>query len=418
MQFKAPRCKFFGNILTKDGMEVDSEKVDAIKKMAPPSTKAELQSFLGIVNYMKTYTATLTDASAPLRQLCKEGIVYQWEKRHQDAFENIKDELTRTPVLAYFDAKKNHVIQTDASEKGLGGVLLQDDQPVMYISRALTPTEKGYSNIERELLSLVFGMERLHNFVYGGTTLVQTDHKPLESIFKKTVSETTPRLQRLMLRLHRYDIDVQYLKGQQNVIAEALSRVSPLPPSQEDMDHLDLVSIHYLQEIQPIGVNALQELREATAADPALQQLKVYVMQGWPDRVQNCDARLKTYWTYKESISCEAGLLYKGARVIVPERKVQQILAELHTAHQGEEKTLSLARENVFWSGMKTDICTLIKTCEICQKFRPCQQKELLMPHDVPAGPWEKLGMDIFELKGVHYLLIADYFSKFPVVRS
>ena len=105
---------------------MDVEKVNAIVKMAPPSTKAELQSFLGMVNYMKTYASTLTEASAPLRELCKDGIVFQWEKRHQDAFEVIKRELTQTPILAYFDATKSHTIQTDASEKGLGGVLLQD----------------------------------------------------------------------------------------------------------------------------------------------------------------------------------------------------------------------------------------------------------------------------------------------------
>jgi transposase InsO family protein len=288
----------------------------------------------------------------------------------------------------------------------------------MYISRSLTPTEANYSNIERELLSLVFGMERLHNFVYGGETLVQTDHKPLESIFKKTVCETTPRLQRLMLRLHRYDISVEYLKGKENVIADALSRVSPLPPSKSDLEHTDLVAINHLENMQEVGVDMFEKLRRETTLEPGLQQMKLYVSQGWPESIQACNAAVKPYWTFKESISLENGVLYKDARFIVPQTLKPQLLKDLHSAHQGEEKTMSLARTYMYWTGMKEDVTEMIKTCVTCQKHKPAQQKELLYPHTVPTGSWEKLGMDLFEIQGTHYLLVADYFSKFPVVRK
>ena len=418
MQFKAKNCKFFGEILTELGMKIDEEKVEALQKMNAPGTKAQLQSFLGMVNYLKRYTPVLSEVTTPLRELVKDDVVYQWEARHEAAFQQIKKVLTSTPVLAYFDARKSHVIQTDASEKGLGGVLLQEGRPVMYISRSLTPTETNYSNIERELLSLVFGMERLHNFVYGGKTLVQTDHKPLESIFKKAVSETTPRLQRLMLRLHRYDIQVEYLKGKENVIADALSRVSPLPPSQDDMEHTDLVPINHLEEMQERGTDSTKKIRTETALDPALQQMKLYVTQGWPERIQDCDGAVQPFWTYKEQVSLENGILYKDSRFIVPRAMQPQMLQDLHAAHQGEEKTMSLARTYLFWNGMKADITNMVKTCMTCQKHRPAMQKELLYPHGVPTGPWEKLGMDLFEFQGAHYLLIADYFSKFPIARK
>jgi transposase InsO family protein len=371
-----------------------------------------------MVNYLKRYTPVLSEVTTPLRELVKDDIVYQWEPRHEVAFQQIKEVLTSTPVLAYFDASKSHIIQTDASEKGLGGVLLQEGRPVMYISRSLTPTEANYSNIERELLSLVFGMERLHNFVYGGKTLVQTDHKPLESIFRQAVSETTPRLQRLMLRLHRYDIQVEYLKGKENVIADALSRVSPLPPSQSDMEHTDLVPINHLEEMQERGTDNMKKLRVETALDPALQQMKLYVTQGWPERIQGCDEAVRPFWTYKEQVSLENGILYKDSRVIVPYTMRPKMLQDLHAAHQGEEKTMSLARTYLFWNGMTGDITEMVKTCPTCQRHKPAMQKELLYPHEVPAGPWEKLGMDLFEFQGAHYLLIADYFSKFPIARK
>lgn len=136
-----------------------------------------------------------------------EADLKKWEKHlekleehctHQDAFDAIKEELTKTPVVAYFNLKSEHVIQTDASLKVLGAVLLQEGRPVIYVSRTLTPAEEHYSNIGSELLGVVFAMERLHNYVYGEPVRVQTDLKPLETIWKKRIAAASPRLQRLL----------------------------------------------------------------------------------------------------------------------------------------------------------------------------------------------------------------------------
>jgi hypothetical protein len=156
----------------------------------------------------------------------------------------VKEELSRTPTLAFFDKSKNHVIQTDASLKGLGAVLLQEGQPVIYVSRSLLPAKERYSNIERELLGVVFGLERLHFMLFGGPIEVQTDHQPLVNIFSKQVCDTSPRLQRLLLRAHKYDIKIKYISGSSNSIADALSRVSPLPPRSNDIRPDQLTPLH------------------------------------------------------------------------------------------------------------------------------------------------------------------------------
>ena len=132
------------------------------------------------------------------------------------------------PVLAYFKKTKKHTIQCNASMKGLSAVLLQESKPVMYISRALTETEQRYSNIERELLAIVFALERLNHYTFGRTITVQSDHQPLQSIWKKSIVSTSPRLQRLLLRLAHYNLNIEFLRGKENVIADALSRVCPL----------------------------------------------------------------------------------------------------------------------------------------------------------------------------------------------
>ena len=121
--------------------------------------------------------------------------VWAWESEQQAAFEKTKTALTTLPVLAYFDKDKDHIIQTDASQTRLSAVLLQESQPVVYASRTLTDTEHRYSNIERELLGVVFGLERLHHYTFGKPITVETNHQPLTSIWKDyshKTAKTTP----------------------------------------------------------------------------------------------------------------------------------------------------------------------------------------------------------------------------------
>ena len=154
-------------------------------------------------------------------------------------------------MLAYFDRSKASTIQSDASKKGLGAVLIQDDKPVIYASRALTEMEQSYSNIERELLSVIFALERFHHYVYGYTAMVQTDHKPLVSVWKKSIVCNSPRLQRLLLRLSQYNVSIEYLKGKDNIVADALSRVSPQPIPKEGEEAEDFIPVHMLSEEIP-----------------------------------------------------------------------------------------------------------------------------------------------------------------------
>ena len=115
------------------------------------------------------------------------------------------------PVLAYFNKTKKHTIQCNASKKGLGAVLLQESKPVMYVSRALTETEQRYFNIERELLAIVFALKRQNHYTFGRTITAQSNHQPLQSIWKKSIVSAIPRLQRLLLRLEHYDINTEFL---------------------------------------------------------------------------------------------------------------------------------------------------------------------------------------------------------------
>lgn len=159
----------------------------------PEDVKRTQQSFLGLMNYLTGWNSgCLATLTAHLRELTKKGVAYSWGSEHDRAFDEVKKDVSTLGVLQYFDPKAETVIQTNASLKGLGAVVMQNRQPVCYASKALTETEQNYSNIEREALGVVWGLERFHYFVYGKRCTIHTNHKPLEAIFKKKLSSCVP----------------------------------------------------------------------------------------------------------------------------------------------------------------------------------------------------------------------------------
>ena len=417
LQFKSKDCKFFGHKLTPNGLKADESKIEAIVKMEPPKNETELRSFLGMVNYLSRYTPALAELRPPLDKLYKKDTIWRWDPEHQRVFDGIKSVITTLPVLAYFDSKADHTIQCDASKQGLGAVLLQDGRPVIYASRTLTETEQRYSNIERELVAVVFALERLNHYTAGFRVRVETDHEPLTSIWKKSIASTSARIQRLLLRLLQYDIDIHYLPGKMNVIADALSRVSPLPPKVTDVKTMNCIAENELSINIPASKTKMEEFQHHTSNDITLQELAKQVHRGWPREQKDCPEILQPYWTYKECISIENGLLFKDDRLIVPEVERDYILDLLHYGHYGIKRTQDRARESVFWPGITKDIENKVKDCVICQQNSTSQTRETMHSHDTPRGPWIKLGIDLFEHNKKQYLLVVDYFSKFPIIR-
>jgi len=382
---------------------------------APKDTK-NLQSFLGLVNYLTRYSGQLATLTAPLRELTKKESLFSWGPEHDEAFKKVKTEISSLGVLRYFDPKEETVIQTDASLKGIGAVLLQSGQPICYASKALTETEQNYSNIEREALGVVWGLERFHYFVYGKQCTVHTDHKPLEAIFKKKLTTCPARLQRFVLRALKYDVTVKYVKGSEVPIADALSRLSPQPAPPKGQ--LPQLSIHQVTDTLPASPAKLQQIRELTTSDPTLSQLRDTIYKGWPESREECPSMLHDYWNFREELTIEDGLILKGERIVIPPTLRPEILNTLHKGHLGQEKCLLRARTTVFWPGITKDVTNLVKTCEACQKHQRHNQKQPILQPEPPSYPWQKVSSDLFDYKGKKYLLVSDQYSKFPIIRK
>ena len=139
----------------------DPEKVRAIKEMRQPQNTKELRIFLGFMQYLAKFIPNLAEVTAPLRKLLEKEVAWHWETQQEQSFQNLKSMASNTPVLGYYDPAKPVTLLVDASSKGLGAVLLQGDQPIAYASRALTPTQQKYAQIEKETLAIVFGTQKI-----------------------------------------------------------------------------------------------------------------------------------------------------------------------------------------------------------------------------------------------------------------
>ena len=187
---------FIGHVATDQGLRVDPAKVRAITDMPAPTDKAGVQRLLGLAQYLSKFLPRLSDITKPLRELTQNDIQWFWGENQQDSFDKIKKAVTETPVLRYYSLEKEVVLQCDASSSGLAAALLQGGLPVAYCSRAMTPAETRYAQIEKELLAIVFAVERFEPYVYGrDKVMVESDHKPLQFIFRQPLHAVTKRLQ-------------------------------------------------------------------------------------------------------------------------------------------------------------------------------------------------------------------------------
>lgn len=277
LQLRLKEVPYIGHLLTSEGLKVDPGKVTAIKQMPRPTDVQGVQHFLSMVNYLSKLCSHAVELCEPLRQLTHHDSLWEWSERHEQAFNKIRDTIAQTPVLKYYNPTEQLVLQCDASESGLGAALMQGGQPIAYASRALTETEKGYAQIEKELLAVVFGMERFYQFPYGRTVEVQSDHKPLESIMTKPLLSAPKRLQRMLMRLQNYEVSLEYVPGKHVVLADTLSRVylteqDNRGPVEVQVESINM--IHYL----PVSSERLKHIQRATELDWELQTLKTVIL--------------------------------------------------------------------------------------------------------------------------------------------
>lgn len=375
-QFGRSQIKFLGHIISKDGIQPDPEKLEAIMKMPVPTTKRQLRAFLGLINFYRRFI-NLKDLTTPrLYELTGKNTIWFWDEAAQREYLCLKDALLHAPILHHPDLSKIFCISTDSSKFGLGVHVFQEDEEngiatqrtIAFASRILSKSERNYSVTELQALAVVWAFEKFRYFLFGRHTKVYTDHRALQFLMSAKLNHD--RLRRWALFLQEFDFSVIYIPGKQNIVADSLSR-SPvgLIKATEEAYLENNFTILYMQQV------AFENYISATFSDIAKEQDKDPI---WRD--------IKIKWHDKYNVSIRQfyiihnNILFKRKApdsqfwlVCVPEESVNKLIWYIHLSygHYGAKKCFAKLRDSCYFINMEKRIRNVLSRCKLCQKAKP-----------------------------------------------
>ena len=403
--FLSKSVEYLGHQIDQHGIRALPNKVDAIMNAPQPNFGKFIRNLSSILH--------------PLNQLLTDKQKWDWSKECADAFRAAKNQLVSASVLTHYDPKLPIALAADASAYGIGAVISHvcpdgSELPISFASRTLTFSERNYAQLEKEALSLVYGVKKFHQYLYWRRFTLVTDHKPLSAILgskKRVPSLAAARLQRWALLLSAYSYEIQFKPTESHGNADGLSRL-PLDVQTTDSTP-DPASVFNIAQVQALPVS-FHQIQVETKQDPILKKVTTYVRNGWPTHVPD---ELKPYRTRQTELGMESGCLMWGVRVIIPQSLQQSLLESLHDNHPGITSMKAVARSYFWWSGIDKAIEDLAKSCGPCQEQKSNPPVAPLHPWIWPTNPWKRIHIDFagpFSTK--MFLIVVDTHSKWPKV--
>ena len=459
-QFCQREVEFAGFLITQDEVKPLPKYLDAIRNFPRPTNISEIRSWFGLVNQVSHY-AKLTDLMAPFKPLLSPKTRFRWDDELEHAFQKSKLEIVEAikEGVKIFEPHRVTALSPDWSKTGIGYFLYQKycDCPSVVTtccqagwritlagSRFLHKAERNYWPVEGEALAVAWALEDTRFFTMGCTNLhIQTDHRPLVKLFgDRTFDEiNNRRLINFMEKAMAWQFEIHYVPGRSIPAPDATSR-SPDGRTTDDsiIDETDwpdastaLSAIQFVHEVDDmeacivaaarsslptIQAVTWERVRDETSRDIYLLQLIDMAEQGFPESPQSIGPQLMPYWRFRDELSVVDGVLMFGLRAVIPPKLREEVIAHLHSAHQGVSQMNNRASECVFWPGITSDIQAARSRCTTCDINAPSHAKLPPAAPFIPTAPFQAVASDYLKLEGKNYLLTVDRFSNWPDVRE
>ena len=377
--FAKPELEYLGYWITRKGIKPLPDKVKAILALEPPTNRKELRSFIGIVNYYRDMWVRRSHVLAPLASLTSNKTKWEWGPQQDVAFRTAKKIIAREVMLAYPDFNKPFEIHTDASHYQLGAVISQSGKPIAFYSRKLNPAQTRYTTTERELLSIVETLKEYRNILLGQQIEVFTDHKNL--VYK---TFNTERVMRWRLIIEEFGPKLTYIKGSNNVVADALSRMRL---SEEDFSQEAFAGEIAAGDFPSEFPLSYKQIAYEQSTDKKLQD-RLKTELGKQQYVT------KTFRHSDKSYE----LVTRDDKIVIPkglERKATEWY-HTHLLHPGEKRLELTLRQHFTFIGLGPTVKRVCKACNVCRSLKASQKKYgKLPPREPDLIPWHTLCIDL-----------------------
>jgi transposase InsO family protein len=376
--FGAHEMEYLGYNITRTGIQPIPKKVQAIQAIKTPKTRKQLRGFIGMINFYRDMWKNRSSLLAPLTALTSKNVPFKWTEEHQKNFDAIKRVIGREVLLAYPDFNAPFQIHTDACKTQIGAVISQNGKPIAFYSRKMNSAQQNYTTTEKELLSIVATLKEFRNILLGQQITVFTDHKNLT--YKNF---NTERVMRWRLVLEEFGPDLQYIKGERNIVADALSRLE-IDDDQEIFNIAECFGFDD-DDLPPSSFPLrYKDIAKEQRANAALQ------------------LKLKTHKNYSEATfrggDIEHKLIVHNGKIALPPSLQQKTIDWYHEilCHPGITRTEATIRQHFDWKGLRTMVLATCKKCEPCQKAKVTNQKYGKLPaKQAEENPWDTLCVDL-----------------------